>query len=167
MEGKIQSGAETGYVDKTTHEQSNDNKVRSKCYCCNRNYPHTSVCPAMGKPVIFVINKTTLQQFVSQNSNRGPTEETANSPGKTIQTTTVKMESRNDTSSSASEDEYVFTTTVKNIKLGVYPTTAMTIGKENINFVIDTGATVNLTEELDYLCLKDVELKKTSTKIFP
>ena len=31
---------------------------------------------------------------------------------------------------------------------------------------MDTGATVNLIEELDYLRLKEVVLKKTSTKIF-
>ena len=80
----------------------------------------------------------------------------------------VGMGSRDDTSSSASEDEYVFTTAVKkNVRSGVYPTATITIGKENINFVLDTGATVNLIEESDYLRLKDVKLKKASTKIFP
>ena len=43
----------------------------------------------------------------------------------------------------------------------------LTIVKENIDFVWDAGATVNLIEESDYLRLKEVVLKKTSTKIFP
>ena len=77
----------------------------------------------------------------------------------------IETQSRDETSSSVSEDEYVFTTAVKKSpKSGGYPTAT---GKENIDFVIDTGATVYLTEESDYLCLKDVILKKTSTKIFP
>ena len=47
----------------------------------------------------------------------------------------------------------------KNVKSGECSTATITIGKGNINFVLDTGATVNLIEESDYLRLKDVELK--------
>lgn len=77
----------------------------------------------------------------------------------------VESKSRDDTSSS--EDEYVFTTVEAKVKSEVCPTAAVTIGKENIDFIVDTGATVNLIEESDYLRLKDVKLRKTSTKIFP
>ena len=53
----------------------------------------------------------------------------------------------------------------KNVKSGEYPSATITIGKGNINFVLDTGATVNLIDESDYRRLKDVKLKKTSTKL--
>ena len=40
------------------------------------------------------------------------------------------------------------------------------IGKDNIDFIVDTGATVNLMEESDYLWFKDVTLQNSSTEIF-
>jgi predicted aspartyl protease len=43
----------------------------------------------------------------------------------------------------------------------------VTIGKEKVDFIVDTGATVNLIEETDFLRLEDVTLRKSSTKIFP
>lgn len=55
------------------------------------------------------------------------------------------MGSRNDTASTVSEDEYVFTTAEKkNVKSEVYPTATITIGKENVNFGLDT---VNLGQQ--------------------
>ena len=45
--------------------------------------------------------------------------------------------------------------------------TTVMIGKENIEFIVDTGATVNLIEESDYSRLENVTLQRTSTKIFP
>jgi predicted aspartyl protease len=41
----------------------------------------------------------------------------------------------------------------------------VTIGKEKVDFIVDTGATVNLIEETDFLRLEDVTLRKSSTRI--
>ncbi|CAB3977236.1 hypothetical protein BpHYR1_030181 [Paramuricea clavata] len=53
-----------------------------------------------------------------------------------------------------------------NNKLEVHPTVTVMTGKDNVDFIVDTGATVNLMEEFDYLRLKDVTLQKSSRKIF-
>ena len=70
--------------------------------------------------------------------------------------------------STSSEDEYVFTVSeTKQSKSEGHLTTTVMVGKENIEFIVDTGATVNLIEESDYSRLENVTLQRTSTKIFP
>ena len=173
IEKKLQSEVATGYVNKTEHEQFRESKVRPKCYRCNGNYPHTGVCPAMGKTCNICHKQNHFAAACRSKQRRNPrrrdgkfTKENYKKQQQSVNK--VETESCDETSSSVSEDEYVFTTEVKkNSKSGGYPTATITIGKENTNFVIDTGATVNLIEESDYLRLKDVTLKKTSTKIFP
>ncbi|XP_028418333.1 uncharacterized protein K02A2.6-like [Dendronephthya gigantea] len=169
MEKKLHSETETGYVNKTMHEQVRDKKThlsRSKCYRCNGNYPHTGVCPAMGK----TCNTCHKQNhFAAVCRQRKSQERPRNFKGqkKKQQHRVNKVATKSQHNTSSSEDEYVFMTVGANVKTKVHPTAMVTIGKENIEFIVDTGATVNLIEESDYLRLKDVKLKKTSTKIFP
>lgn len=85
MEGKMQSGAETGSVNKTTHEQFRGKKVRFINATAAMETTHTRVfVQQWEKPVIFVINKATSQPFVGQNSNRRPTEVTGISSEKKL-----------------------------------------------------------------------------------
>ena len=172
IEKKLQSETATGYVNKTESEQLRNTKIRPKCYRCNGNYPHISACPAMGKTCNICHKQNHFAAVCRSKQRRNPQRKDGKSTRQNYKTrqqqsvNKIETASRDDTSSS--EDEYVFTTAVeKNPKSGGYPTTTITIGKENIDFVIDTGATVNLIEEPDYLRLKGVVLKKTSTKIFP
>ena len=173
MEEKLQSEVATGYVNNTVHEQTRHKKTRAKCYRCNGSYPHTSVCPAMGKTCNSCHKQNHFAAVCRSKQQRKPNKRSGNFTGRKYKkqhqsVNKVEAENRDDTSSSVSDDEYVFTTAVKkNTKSGAYPTATITIGKENIDFVLDTGATVNLIEESDYLRLKEVVLKKTSTKIFP
>ena len=102
MEGKIQSGAETRYVNKTTHEQ----KVPSINATAAMETTNTRVfVQQWGKPVIFVINKTTSQphrsdgNFIKKN-NYKKRQQSVNK---------VEMGSRNDTANTVSEDQRMST----------------------------------------------------------
>ena len=173
MEEKLQSEVATGYVNNTVHEETRHKKTCAKCYRCNGSYPHICVCPAIGKTCNICHKQNHFAAVSRSKKQRKLIKRSGNFTGRKYKkqqqsVNKVEAENRDDTSSSVSDDEYVFTTAVKkNTKSGAYPTATLTICKENIDFVLDTGATVNLIEESYYLRLKEVVLKKTSTKIFP
>ncbi|CAB4008236.1 Hypothetical predicted protein, partial [Paramuricea clavata] len=133
------------------YNQRQTSKVNKRCYRCNGNYPHVGPCPAKGK-ACNICGKQNHFAAVCRSKQQGKRDDFTKNDQEQV---------------TSSDEEYVFTTSgAKHNELEVHPTVTVTIGKENVDFIVNTGATVNLMEESDYLRLKGVTLQKSSTKIF-
>jgi hypothetical protein len=102
------------------------------------------------KHVTFAVNKIILQQFVVRNSNECVTisqkngknkgQDFSNQKKKTWRRSVNQVEVRDQEQVTSSDDEYVFTTSgAKHNELEIHPTVMVTIGKDNVDFIVDTG----------------------------
>jgi hypothetical protein len=173
MEKKLQSET-TEYINRTTHqpERNKFKRVNQRCYRCNGNYPHVGrACPAKGKTCNFCGKENHFaavcrKRDVGSRNDKRKDQDFDNQKKKSYHSVKKVEVASDPEGATSSDDEYVFASSgTRHGKSGKHPIVTVTIGKEKVDFIVDTGATVNLIEETDFLRLEDVTLRKSSTRI--
>ena len=145
----------------------------SKCGLCGGSYPHKYQCPAKGKRCL-VCDK--LNHFAKMCRNRSaPTKTQVPKKGyrqtkqRARAVTTGKITSRNDESDDSEEQYTYHVSSVSNSPvISDEPMFDVTIGNTSICVMADSGATVNIINEQDYLKMKPrTVLLSCTTRLYP
>ena len=145
----------------TTNQQRNSANTPARkpatCYNCGFDYPHRDKpCPAQGKTCSYCKKQNHFTRCCKQRQKNQQNREKVN---------TVK----DDTSSDDSSEEYVYCMDKTNAHTKKLET-KLTINGQEVLFLIDTGASVNILDEKSFDKInttgKPVTLKKSNTKIF-
>ena len=173
------STAQASSMDEQLKEcQINEVTSKRKCYFCGFDYPHVDrQCPAKNSTctkcgiaghfskVCRRDKKYSMTPKDGKSQTRQYGKKDTAHPWKTRQhARAINPEYEESPDTSGSEDDYAYT-------IGGHPNkrlqTTARIQSQNITFLIDTGATVDLIDSDTYELLKNqVSLRKSSTKIY-
>ena len=135
-----------------SNTRNNDNlstSVKKKCYRCGGDFPHQGrPCPALH---VSCRNCRKIGHFakVCRSTPAGP-----------------KVNATNEKESDESSDEeYAYGVTINSVKSKKYPTSKVTIRDKTVEFLIDSGAGVNILDSETYNNI-NLPLQDTSKKIF-
>ncbi|XP_044180982.1 uncharacterized protein K02A2.6-like [Acropora millepora] len=135
-----------------SNTRNNDNlstSVKKKCYRCGGDFPHQGrPCPALH---VSCRNCRKIGHFakVCRSTPAGP-----------------KVNATNEKESDESSDEeYAYGVTINSVKSKKYPTSKVTIRNKTVEFLIDSGAGVNIMDSETYNNI-NLPLQDTSKKIF-
>ena len=138
----------------------------SKCYFCGQSYPHAggrTNFPAYGKTCR---NCGKLNHFSQQCLSRRQSQ-SSNISSPSVQAITVQQpqcEQKGSTNTNCHyQDENIYTCHVKTAK---NPSVVVKVNEQNIPFLIDTGASINIIDEPSYAKLNS-NLCSSDVKIFP
>ena len=135
-----------------SNTRNNDNlstSVKKKCYRCGGDFPHQGrPCPALH---VSCRNCRKIGHFakVCRSTPAGP-----------------KVNATNEKESDESSDEeYAYGVTINSVKSKKYSTSKVTIRNKTVEFLIDSGAGVNIMDSETYNNI-NLPLQDTSKKIF-
>ena len=132
------------------------------CRNCGKSWPHaTGPCPAHGN-TCKKCGKTNHFTIVCRSGSRSSSRNARHQPNKT-QNQTVQIINP-DSSDDSESDEYLFTL---NLPAAATPKTKVKINNIYVQMVVDTGASVNIIDELTFQKLgQPLPLQKCKTRIF-
>lgn len=131
--------------------------ANSTCRNCGGPYPHATECPAKGKQCRNCKKLNHFERVCKSKKSEGGKGSHSSTPK-----TNIVRELAVDHDQSSTDDEYLYT-----INCSKGPKQCLKVNGTHCDFLLDTGASVNILDEASYLKIGQPRLETDGAKLIP